>query len=149
MRKEIAIAIDVSGSMENVLDIFGTDHKCRQIHFNLDYRGGTMIKPINDLARQYKRVYWFTDGYFGPGTLADNVTIINVMPNVGDPMNKKWNPEPTFVLLRGLEHGNRFYTTNGGEHDPRYLANGKLAYEIIGYAETSKEAEGKLGEFRR
>jgi len=56
----------------------------------------------------------------------------------------EWDPEPPLILLEGLEKGNRFFSTNSKDKDPRYLITGKLAYKIIGYAETSKEAQIKL-----
>ena len=51
-----------------------------------------------------------------------------------------------YVVLKGILEGNyvcRFYTTNS--KDPEYLANGKKAYKIIGYADSSEEALKILG----
>jgi len=52
-----------------------------------------------------------------------------------------YNPDPKYVLLEGLEHGNRFFLTND---EARYLANGKEGYRIIGYAESIRDAQIKL-----
>lgn len=49
-----------------------------------------------------------------------------------------------YVILRGLEHGNRFFTTNDPAQDQTKLADGTVAYEVIGYADTIREAQTKL-----
>lgn len=52
-----------------------------------------------------------------------------------------------YILLRGLERGNKFFTMNvpGETEDEKCrLADGTLAYEIIGYAGTIREAQMKL-----
>lgn len=54
-----------------------------------------------------------------------------------------YNPDPKYILLEGLEHGFRFIITNEGE-DPRYLADGKQGFRIIGYAESVRAAQIKL-----
>lgn len=46
-----------------------------------------------------------------------------------------------YILLRGLEHGNRFITRNDPSIDQTKLADGTLAYEIFGYADTITEAQ--------
>ena len=47
-----------------------------------------------------------------------------------------------FVLLKGIEQGNRFFTSN--HIRPERIWNGKTAYEIIGFADTIEEAQQKL-----
>jgi hypothetical protein len=51
--------------------------------------------------------------------------------------------EKNYIALRGIEHGNRFFTcyNENDQRDCTRLANGELAYEILGYAETVKEAQ--------
>ena len=52
-----------------------------------------------------------------------------------------------FVLLEGLEHKNRFFTLNDpnvSEEDMCKLTDGTVAYRVLGYAETVKEAQAKL-----
>jgi predicted metal-dependent peptidase len=68
-----ALAIDVSGSMTNVLDLFGTSLDVQKIEFPLSMRGGTPSEPIIELARKYDKVIWITDGYFFGENLPDNV----------------------------------------------------------------------------
>jgi hypothetical protein len=45
-----------------------------------------------------------------------------------------------FVVLEGIEEGNRFYTTNTRGEDHRFLANGTEAYRVLGFADTGDEA---------
>ena len=49
-----------------------------------------------------------------------------------------------FVILEGIKEGNRFFSTNDPEQDNRFLADGTLAYRIMGYADTVEEAQLKL-----
>jgi hypothetical protein len=44
------------------------------------------------------------------------------------------------VALRGLERGNMFYTTNSPGEDITLTADGKVSYEVLGYADTDDEA---------
>jgi hypothetical protein len=44
-----------------------------------------------------------------------------------------------FVILRGIKEGNRFFTENTG--DVTKLNDGTVAYTILGYADTSEEAQ--------
>lgn len=46
-----------------------------------------------------------------------------------------------FVVLEGLKHGNRFYSTNTPGEDPTKSAKGETWYKVIGYADTVEEAE--------
>lgn len=50
-------------------------------------------------------------------------------------------PKKKYVLLRGIEEGNRFFTTNDPSRDMTKLADGKVAYTILGYAGTIAEAQ--------
>lgn len=52
------------------------------------------------------------------------------------------NLKHQFVILRGIERGNRFFTTN--HIRPERIWNGEVAYEILGYADTVGEAQKKL-----
>lgn len=47
------------------------------------------------------------------------------------------------MLLEGLEHGNKFFSTNDGS-DPTKSGTGETWYKIIGYAESIEEAPFKL-----
>jgi len=44
-----------------------------------------------------------------------------------------------YVCLEGIEQGNRFFTTNSV--NPEKLLTGEVAYKILGYANTSLEAQ--------
>ena len=46
-------------------------------------------------------------------------------------------------VLAGVNFGNRFFTPNIGG-DPTRLADGRVAYEVLGYADTVAEAQMKL-----
>lgn len=45
-----------------------------------------------------------------------------------------------FVILRGVAHGNRFFSCNNGS-DPTKLTDGTVGYTILGYADTVEEAQ--------
>jgi hypothetical protein len=49
-----------------------------------------------------------------------------------------------FVCIEGIKHGNRFYTSNS-DSDPTKLSNGETAYKVLGFANTSEEAQRILG----
>jgi hypothetical protein len=49
-----------------------------------------------------------------------------------------------FIILQGLVEGNRFFTDHVKGKDQTKLADGSLAYRVIGYAETVEEAQTKL-----
>ena len=49
-----------------------------------------------------------------------------------------------FALFRGIKNRNQFYSTNCPNEDQTRLADGTIAYTIIGYANTSGEAQVKL-----
>lgn len=51
--------------------------------------------------------------------------------------------KPKYVILEGLEHGNKFFSLNT-EEDPTLSAKGEVWYKVIGYAETVAEAQTKL-----
>ena len=53
----------------------------------------------------------------------------------------------SFVLLRSLAHRQRFFSPYHGESEDEVvrLADGTIAYEILGYAATIEEAQHKLG----
>ena len=49
------------------------------------------------------------------------------------------------VVLEGLEHHNRFYSTyTGGGEDPTITRDGKVSYKVLGYADTDEEARAIL-----
>ena len=46
-----------------------------------------------------------------------------------------------YVCLEGLEEGNRFYTSAGtSREDDERLADGTVAYKVLGYADTDVDA---------
>lgn len=45
------------------------------------------------------------------------------------------------MVLEGIQHGNRFYTTNVPGEDPTKSAKGETWYRVLGYANTSEEAQ--------
>lgn len=53
-----------------------------------------------------------------------------------------------FVVLEGVEHGNRFFTSNRRGEDPTKSATGETWYRVIGYASSVTDAQqilsGKL-----
>lgn len=52
---------------------------------------------------------------------------------------------PKLVILRGIEFGNTFYTTNSEVPEEIVrLSDGTVAYEIVDYADTDLEAQEKL-----
>lgn len=51
--------------------------------------------------------------------------------------------DQAFVLLKGIERGNKFFTNNSDE-DPTVDENGVVIFEILGYAKTVQEAQIKL-----
>lgn len=53
------------------------------------------------------------------------------------------NSKSPFVILRGIQLGNRFFSTNDGT-DPTKLVDGTVAYTILGYADTIAEAQVAL-----
>jgi hypothetical protein len=60
-------------------------------------------------------------------------------------MNKRSLAVPEYVILEGIKEGNRFYTSHTEGTDETKLANGKVAYKIIGYANTDEEAQRMCG----
>lgn len=53
--------------------------------------------------------------------------------------------KPKLVILRGIEFGNKFYTTNDkAPEDIVKLNDGTVVYEIVDYADTDLEAQEKL-----
>jgi hypothetical protein len=48
-------------------------------------------------------------------------------------------------VIPGVNKGQRFFSTNHPEKDQTKLLDGTVAYEIIGYADTVKEAQDALG----
>jgi hypothetical protein len=56
-------------------------------------------------------------------------------------------PDPNtakYALFKGIQMGNIFFSANSPGEDMTKLADGTLAYEIIGYADSSEEAQCKL-----
>lgn len=50
-----------------------------------------------------------------------------------------------WVILRGIQEGNRFFSDNIPGVDPTKLKDGTTAYTVIGYADTVAEAQKMLG----
>lgn len=46
-----------------------------------------------------------------------------------------------FVLLKGLDFNNKFFTTFNKDENPTLLSTGEVAYEILGYAASIEEAQ--------
>lgn len=46
-----------------------------------------------------------------------------------------------FVCLEGIKRKNKFYTTNTPGEDPTKSAEGEVWYKVLGYANTSEEAQ--------
>jgi hypothetical protein len=46
-----------------------------------------------------------------------------------------------FVILQGLEHGNKFFTDHKQGDDPTKLLDGTVAYKVLGYADTVEQAQ--------
>lgn len=46
-----------------------------------------------------------------------------------------------FVVLRSISTGHKFFTNNSPDSDPTKLKDGTLAYTILGYANTVKDAQ--------
>lgn len=51
------------------------------------------------------------------------------------------NANAKFVVLRGLNQNNIFWTTNRPGHDARFTNDGQISYEIIAYTMTEEEAQ--------
>lgn len=51
------------------------------------------------------------------------------------------NNQSEYVILEGIEAGNRFFTTNTPGQDQTRLATGEVAYRVLGYANTIREAQ--------
>ena len=49
-----------------------------------------------------------------------------------------------YVILEGIKQGNRFFSINNPDKDQTKLIDGTLAYRIIGYANSTDEAQMKL-----
>lgn len=45
-----------------------------------------------------------------------------------------------YIALEGIEHGNRFYTSNDPNKDQTKSFKGELWYRVLGYADSSEEA---------
>ncbi len=52
--------------------------------------------------------------------------------------------EHKYVILEGIEHGNRFFSTYTEGEDPTKSAEGETWYKILGYADSVGEAQIKL-----
>jgi hypothetical protein len=45
-------------------------------------------------------------------------------------------PKSQYVVLRGIEHGNRFFSSYTQGDDATKMFDGVIAYEVLGYGET-------------
>lgn len=59
-------------------------------------------------------------------------------------VNPELSKTAQYICLKSIEYGSKFYTMNCTDRDQRYLANGSLAYEVLGYANTDQEAQDIL-----
>jgi len=73
---------------------------------------------------------------------AESVMEAEVRKHLEDKKNTESSKR--FILLEGLDQGNRFTTTNTPGEDHTKLYDGTVAYKILGYADTIEEAQGKL-----
>lgn len=51
------------------------------------------------------------------------------------------NHNAKFVVLKGINQNNFFYTTNKRGQDPRLMDSGEIAYDILAYTMTETEAQ--------
>jgi hypothetical protein len=51
------------------------------------------------------------------------------------------NNRSKYVILEGIDAGNRFFTANTQGKDQTRLADGTVAYTVLGYANTIREAQ--------
>lgn len=59
-------------------------------------------------------------------------------------MSQAAESDQPFVILEGIEHGNRFFTTNRRGEDPTKSATGETWYRVIGYASSVNDAQQTL-----
>jgi len=52
--------------------------------------------------------------------------------------------KPELALFQGIQAGNRFFSNCDHDRDERKLNDGTIAYRIIGYANSTDEAQLKL-----
>lgn len=65
----------------------------------------------------------------------------NVTTNAEDNMETR---TPQFILLEGIKHRNRFFTSNAPDKDQTRGNTGEVWYRVLGYADTAEEAQTKL-----
>jgi len=58
--KKIAIVLDASGSIGNLVEVFTLDHELRPV--TLRTIGGCDPEKLRELLTQFEEVYFFTDG---------------------------------------------------------------------------------------
>jgi len=64
--KKVAIVIDVSGSMHinsEYLKVFANGMQAKEVHIPREGHGSS-VKSVNEIAKNFDIVYFFTDGYF-------------------------------------------------------------------------------------
>ena len=49
-----------------------------------------------------------------------------------------------FILLQGIQCRNKFFSTYLPHEDQRKMANGEIAYDILGYATSIEDAQRAL-----
>lgn len=61
-------------------------------------------------------------------------------------MTAEQTPQKNYIILRGIERGNVFFTMYNpdDDYDRTKLVDGTVAYEIVGYAATIREAQIKI-----
>jgi len=80
--KKVAIVIDVSGSMApdvapvNRIKLFACGMESKEIPIPMEFMGSS-IKPVNELAKNFDIVYFFTDGLFY-GKPAKNIKVVKI-----------------------------------------------------------------------
>jgi len=65
--KKVAIVVDVSGSMNQGFmgnpRVFACGMESKEVTIPIEGIGSS-IKPVNDIAKDFDIVYFFTDGYY-------------------------------------------------------------------------------------
>lgn len=78
--RRTAVVIDVSGSIGDLIYVYGLDHKLRLV--TIKSMGGCDVAKLNELSKKFDQVYFFTDGLFSVNwncILDPKITVINVM----------------------------------------------------------------------
>lgn len=118
----------VTGKLRGVkFDEFVLDESLLSIvHVSSDYDRFVLEKAIKCAAN------------IGSTTFHDEALSVEVITHASD--------APRFVILRGIKDGNRFYSRYSAEDrwETCKLDTGKVAYEILGFADSTAEVHRKM-----